>query len=254
MWKKMCQFFKKQLWRAMMLLRMCDIITGTSFSSSLFAHIPKLPYCMLCFHALLSRQETRLAFPPLVGVDAAGYYEGMVIREFLSSVRFCSHTAGICLAMADPGGRSDDCIKKQIFPSENSGWPDQVFLLSHFPGSPRNMWKFHSSEGKWVWVWMWVSDRGGSWQDFVCVWQNCWYGSCVFIHVPFLCAPLWRCRGQLKMRIFKRRGEEREKVTRLEEIWIFLSLFTESDFSCLLPCFSIWSLACLLLIINYLPI
>lgn len=63
----------------------------------------------------------------------AGYFKGMVIREFLSSVRFWSHTAGICLGVAYPGGRSDDCIKKQIFPSENSGWPDQVFSLSHIP-------------------------------------------------------------------------------------------------------------------------
>lgn len=63
----------------------------------------------------------------------AGYFKGMVIREFLSSVRFWSHTAGICLGMAYPGGRSDDCIKKQIFPSESSGWPDQVFSLSHIP-------------------------------------------------------------------------------------------------------------------------
>lgn len=66
-----------------------------------------------------------------------GYFKGMVIREFLSSVRFWSHTAGICLGVAYPGGRSDDCIKKQIFPSENSGWPDQVFSLgaqSYSPG------------------------------------------------------------------------------------------------------------------------
>ena len=63
----------------------------------------------------------------------SGYFKGMVIREFLSSVRFWSHTAGICLGVAYPGGGSDDCIKKQIFPSENSGWPDQVFSLSHIP-------------------------------------------------------------------------------------------------------------------------
>lgn len=63
----------------------------------------------------------------------AGYFKRMVIREFLSSVRFWSHTAGICLGVAYPGGRSDDCIKKQIFPSESSGWPDQMFSLSHIP-------------------------------------------------------------------------------------------------------------------------
>lgn len=63
----------------------------------------------------------------------AGYFKGMVIREFLGSVRVWSHAAGICLVVAYPGGRSDDFIKKQIFLSENSGSPDLVFSLSHIP-------------------------------------------------------------------------------------------------------------------------
>lgn len=62
-----------------------------------------------------------------------GYFKGMVIREFLRSVRFWSHTAGICLGVAYPGGRSDDCIKKQIFPSESSRKPDQVCSLRPIP-------------------------------------------------------------------------------------------------------------------------
>lgn len=117
---------------------MCVILAGVSLpssspSSTLFAHVPNIQYRRLCFYARLSRREKWLAFPPLVGVSAAGYFKGMVIREFLSSVRFWSHTAGICLGVAYPGGRSDNCIKKQIFPSEHSGRPDQVFSLTHIP-------------------------------------------------------------------------------------------------------------------------
>lgn len=229
-----------------------DFFVFFFFFLTFFAHAPKPPYWRLCFHAPLSRRETWLAFPPLVGVSVAGYFKGMVIREFLSSVRFWSHTAGICLGVAYPGGRSDDCIKKQIFPSENSGWPDQVFLLSHIPRVAEEYVKISFFWRK-ISVGMNVSEwQRGLRRHFVCVWQTRWYRVCVFIHVPFVCVWFYDdAGGQFKMRIFKRREN---KVARGEEIWVLLSLFTESDFSCLLPRCSIWSLACLLLIINYLPI
>lgn len=132
----MRQILVKRLLTALMLLWIYVIIAGissSSSSSSLFAHEPKPPYWRRYFHASLNRWETWLAFLPLVGVSGAVFFKGMVIRKFLSSVRFWSHTAGICLGVAYPGGRSDDCIKKQIFPSENSRRLDQVFSLSHIP-------------------------------------------------------------------------------------------------------------------------
>lgn len=186
-----------------------------------FAHEPKPPYWRLCFHAPLSRWETWLAFPPLVGVSVAGYFKGMVIREFLSSVRFWSHTAGICLGVAYPGGRSDDCIKKQIFPSENSGRPDQVFSLSHIPWVAKEYVKISFFWRK-ISVGMNLSEwQRGLWQHFVCVWQSRWYGvhTCAFC----MCVVLRRCGGQFKMCIFKRREM---KVARGEEMWVLLSLFT----------------------------
>lgn len=50
------------------------------------------------------------------------------------------HTAGICLGQAQRGRTTDDCIKKQIFPSEISGWSDQVFWFSFvkFPGTEKS--------------------------------------------------------------------------------------------------------------------
>lgn len=41
---------------------------------------------------------------------------------------------GICVGAAYPGGRSDDCIKIQIFPSGSSGWSDQVLPLYNHRG------------------------------------------------------------------------------------------------------------------------
>lgn len=48
------------------------------------------------------------------------------MRHFTVAVQEV-HTAGICLGQAQRGRTTDDCIKKQIFPSEISGWSDQVF-------------------------------------------------------------------------------------------------------------------------------
>lgn len=127
-----CSFKKKLLWMSHY---------SWDFFIFVFLTIPpyklKPPYWRLCFHAPLSHWETWLAFPPPVGVSVTGYFKGMVIREFLRSVRFWSHTAGICLGVAYPGGRSDDCIKKQIFPSESSGKPDQVCSLRPIPWAAR---------------------------------------------------------------------------------------------------------------------
>lgn len=83
----------------------------------------------------------------------------MVIRNIFALCRrkVWSHTAGICLGgRADPGGKSDDCIKKQIFPSESSGGPDQVFLTQSrcIPRVAKKCENFiFLKENDWVCVW-----------------------------------------------------------------------------------------------------
>lgn len=57
----------------------------------------------------------------------------------------------------------------------------------------------------------------------VCLTESLIWSLCVHTCAFCMCVVLPRCRGRLKMRIFKRREK---KVARGEEIWVLSSLFT----------------------------